>query len=570
MLHLECLTFTSLLAEGARKFAHRPCLSDLSGQSFTYAELHAASNSLGLWLQEQGIGFGDRVVLIAENCPHWGVAYYAITSMGAVVVPVLTEFHADAMAHIIRHSEAKAVFVSEKMLTKIEGSAFESSPLFLSIENFSIIDRSINLDPAKHRQATVHESRKAKDKDRRSTAQARTPGENDLAAIIYTSGTTGHSKGVMLSHKNIIADAMSSKKVETIYETDSFLSVLPLPHTYECTVGLTLPLLNGAQVTYLGKPPTARVLLPALAKVRPTLILTVPLVLEKIYKNAILPKLTATPVSRFLLKFGPTRSLLIRLAGKKLLELFGGRLRACAVSGAPLAADVERFLFEARFPYVIGYGLTEASPLVSATSIVGPRLGSTGEAVSGVSIRIDAPDPVTGVGEVQVKGPNVMMGYYKDEALTAETIVDNGWLRTGDLGALDADNYLAIRGRLKNMILGPSGENIYPEEIESFFFTFPEVAESIVFTSNGKVTARVHLDGEVLDSRFGHLPLDEQRAQIETLLENIRKKVNSRVSSFARINRIIQQAEPFEKTATQKIKRYLYVENYGATPVVNE
>jgi len=570
MLHLECLTFTCLLAEGARKFAHRPCLSDLSGQSFTYAELHAASNSLGLWLQEQGIGFGDRVVLIAENCPHWGVAYYAITCMGAVVVPVLTEFHADAMAHIIRHSEAKAVFVSEKMLTKIEGSAFESSPLFLSIENFSIIDRSINLEPARRRQAAVHESRKVKDKDRRSAAHARTPDENDLAAIIYTSGTTGHSKGVMLSHKNIIADAMSSKKVETIYETDSFLSVLPLPHTYECTVGLTLPLLNGAQVTYLGKPPTARVLLPALAKVRPTLILTVPLVLEKIYKNAILPKLTATPLSRFLLKFGPTRSLLIRLAGKKLLELFGGRLRACAVSGAPLAADVERFLFEARFPYVIGYGLTEASPLVSATSIVGPRLGSTGQAVSGVSLRIDAPDPVTGVGEVLVKGPNVMLGYYKDEALTAETIVDNGWLRTGDLGALDADNYLAIRGRLKNMILGPSGENIYPEEIESFFFTFPEVAESMVFTSNGKVTARVHLDGEVLDSRFGHLPLDEQRAQIETLLENIRKKVNSKVSSFARINRIIQQAEPFEKTATQKIKRYLYVENYGATPVVNE
>ena len=570
MLHLERLTFTCLLSEGAEKFANRPCLSNLSGQSFTYAELHAASTSLGQWLQEQGIGFGDRVVLIAENTPHWGVAYYAITAMGAIVVPVLTEFHADAMTHIIRHSEAKAVIISDKMLAKIEGSTFESSPLFISIDTFSVIDKNLGLDPARVKEAGVHEFRKWKERAKRLTGNAPQPGEDDIAAIIYTSGTTGHSKGVMLSHKNIIADAMSSKSVEAVYETDSFLSVLPLAHTYECTVGLTLPLLNGAQVTYLGKPPTARILLPALAQVKPTLMLTVPLVLEKIYKNAILPKLTATPLNRFLLKFAPTRALMLRAAGKKLRELFGGKLRACAISGAPIAADVERFLFEAGFPYVIGYGLTEASPLISATSHTGPRLGSTGPAVYGVSIRIDSPDPVTGVGEVQAKGPNIMQGYYKDEASTAATITEDGWLRTGDLGSLDADNYLAIRGRLKNMILGPSGENIYPEEIESFFFAFPEVAESIVFMSDGKVTARVHLDSEVMDSRFGHLPMEEQRAQIDALLNDIKNQVNTKVSSFARINRISLQAEPFEKTATQKIKRYLYVENYGVTPAAHE
>lgn len=556
------LTLRQVVEQGAANFADRPALSNLGGVPFTYRDLHEAVESLSRWLEEQGIGFGDTVAILSENSPNWGIAYFAVTGMGAVAVPILTEFHSDAIAHIIRHSEAKAVFVSEKLFPKIEDASFEPSPLFISIESFTPISQGMTRDTLRDMKSKgLREFRKWKEKAMRLAHQVpATPSEDDLAAIIYTSGTTGHSKGVMLTHKNIVANAVCIHQMVRLHERDRMLSILPLPHTFECTLGLVLPLLHGVHVHYLDKPPTGRVLLPALSEVKPTAMLSVPLVMEKIFKTNILPKLTSSRFSRWLYNIAVTRRMMNRAAGKKLLAIFGGELRILAIGGAPMAADAERFLREAKFPFSIGYGLTEASPLLSGAPPDSTRPYSAGVAMPGNRLRLGSVNPLTKEGEIEAYGPNIMRGYYKLPEITEEAFTRDGWLRTGDLGAIDEDGYVYIKGRSKNVIIGPSGENIYPEEVESFFFVSPYVLEVLVYQHEGRLAARVHLDSVRVDELLGALSDGDMLEKREALLEEIRQAVNSKVSSFARIIRIIEQVEPFEKTATQKIKRYLYVD----------
>ena len=362
------------------------------------------------------------------------------------------------------------------------------------------------------------------------------------------------------AHKNIVSNALTVHSVVQLSERDRMLSILPLSHTFECTLGLVLPLLHGVHVHYLDKPPTGRALLPALAKVRPTVMLSVPLVMEKIFKTLVLPKLTASPLSRFFYNMSFTRRIMHRAAGRKLLAAFGGKLRLVAIGGAPLAADAEIFLREARFPFTVGYGLTEASPLLSGTACERSRASSAGPALPGIRLRLGNVNPLSGEGEIEAFGPNLMRGYFKLPEVTEEAFTPDGWLRTGDLGALDQDGYVHIKGRSKNVIIGPSGENIYPEEIESFFFSSPHVLEALVYQQEGRLTARVHLDSAKVDELLGALPEKEMEEKRRALLENMRRIVNSKVSSFARIVKITEQTEPFEKTATHKIKRYLYVD----------
>jgi long-chain acyl-CoA synthetase len=522
----------------------------------TYREVAEAVRTLSHLLRTKGIAFGDKVAILAENCPQWGIAYFAVVSMGAVAVPILTEFHADAVIHILRHSEARAVFVSEKLFPKLEGASLDPAPLCFNLETFSPMTLDISRDTLRDlRQAGLREFRRWMGKALGEGAPAE-PSAEDLAALIYTSGTTGHSKGVMLTHGNIVANLRAVFTIVPATGQDRFLSLLPLAHTFEATLGLVYPLACGASVHYLGKAPTSRVLLPALAAVRPTVVLSVPLVVEKIFKTAILPNLAKTRFNRLLCRFSLTRSLISRLAGRKLLASFGGRLRILAIGGAPLAADAERFLREARFPYAIGYGLTETSPLLTGSSPAHTRLSSAGTILEGVELRIGSRNPKTGEGEIEVRGHNVMRGYYKLPELTAEVLSKDGWLRTGDLGSVSADGYVFIKGRSKNVILGPSGENIYPEEVESFFFASAYVQEVLVYAQDGRLTARVYLDVDRTEEYFA-AHADKTLAD---LLEGIRLEVNSRVSSFARIHRMIEQTEPFEKTATKKIKRYLYVD----------
>jgi len=383
--------------------------------------------------------------------------------------------------------------------------------------------------------------------------------EDDLAAILYTSGTTGHSKGVMLTHGNIVYDAYATIVLVNIKEGDRMLSILPLYHTYEATLGLVTPLMVGASVYYLDKPPTPAVLLPALKKIQPTIMLSVPLVIEKIYHGKILHEINKKGIVRSLYKVSFVRKKINQAAGKKLYETFGGKLKMFCIGGAALSKDVEIFLWEAKFPYSVGYGLTETSPLVTGTPPETTRLSSAGITLVGMQVKILSPDFETGEGEVLIKGPNVMKGYYKDEEKTKAVFTDDGWFRSGDLGLIK-DGYLYLKGRSKNVIIGTNGKNIYPEEIESLINENEYVLESLVVEKDKKLIAKVHFNNDILDEKYNFQKLSdpEARAKKNELMNELLKYVNERISTFSRLNGIIEQQEPFEKTPTKKIKRYLY------------
>ncbi|GAB4339463.1 MAG: long-chain fatty acid--CoA ligase [Calditrichia bacterium] len=563
MGQLEKLTIKCMFEESIKLYGDRPSLAHVGQKPMTYNELGQKVKEVQILLQDRGIQKGDKVVILSENRVNWGVAYLAIVTMGAVAVPILPDFHQNEIQHIIRHSESKGIFVSEKLFPKIEDVKFPSVNFMILINNFEPIKSGTKKSGLKELLARgENELNKMKEAARKlSRKTTQDVEEDDLAAIVYTSGTTGNSKGVMLTHKNLTFDAiaaMSAKKVET---TDRFLSILPLSHTYECTVGFLIPVMNGASIYYFEKPPTPRLLLDAMQKVKPTVMLSVPLVIEKIYKTRILPELQKNAVLRGLQRVPFLRNKIYEAAGKKLIKSFGGKIEFFGIGGALLAADVEAFLRKAKFPYAIGYGLTETSPISAGTGPEKTRYRSTGPALPGVQIKIHNPNPKTGEGEVWIKGPNVMKGYYRDPERTAEVITEDGWFKSGDLGVLDEDGYLYIKGRVKNMIVGPSGENIYPEEIEAYFNEFEYVLETLVYMDKGKLTARVHLNYEELDKHFADENLTETqiRERIKALLEDLRIQVNERVSSYSRIHRIIEQREPFEKTPTHKTKRYLYV-----------
>ena len=551
-----------MLERSAQSYPQHTALSYADDKPITYAELKTQVDRLGAFLQDQGVVQGDRVAIVGENSPNWGIAFITVTSMGAVAVPILPDFHTSEIHHILRHSGSKAVFISERYFHKIEDFDLDSFTVVVLLDDFSIIGADTSKATLKKLLAEG-----GKELKKIKSIVLRMAGivpahvkENALASIVYTSGTTGHSKGVMLSHKNLISDAIATTNIVTVTDEDRMLSILPLAHVYECTLGLILPMMMGASIYYLRKPPTAAIMIPALASVRPTIMLSVPLIIEKMYKSRIAPEISRKRVVRLLYRFPLLRKRINRMAGKKLLAIFGGALKTFCIGGAALSSEVEKFLREAGFPYAVGYGLTETSSLVAGTNARRTRFRSTGQAIPGVEIKIDQPDPKTGEGEILVRGDNVMLGYYHDSERTAEAFSE-GWFRTGDLGILGDDRYLYINGRLKNVIIGPSGENIYPEAIESIVNRSEIVLESLVFQDEGSLAARIHLDYEKLDLEFTEKHLSETQIQehIETLLEDVRKQVNEQVSTFSRLSKVIEQTEPFEKTPTQKIKRYLYI-----------
>lgn len=546
MEEIESLTFPALFAETIRKNGNRPAMALVGENPITYNELDRKIKALIAWLEKLGLKKGDKISILSSSIPNWGISYYAVTFMGAVVVPLLPDFHASEIANILKHSEAKAIFVSDSLRSKIHTLTSEQLTLRIRIEDF-----------------TLDENDKVKEvfiPDAKPSGQYNVI-PDDLAAIIYTSGTTGKSKGVMLTHSNICFTALMSNRVQEINETDKFLSVLPLSHTYENTIGLIFPMTRGACIYYLGKLPTPSVLLPALQVIKPTIMLSVPLIIEKIFRNRIKPKFTGNLLLRLAIHIPFIRRKINIIAGRKLMETFGGELHFFGIGGAKLNKTVEKFLIEAKFPYAIGYGLTETSPLLAGSNPRIFRLQSAGPAIQGIELVIHNPDPITGEGEIWAKGPNVMKGYYKEPGLTKEIITSEGWLKTGDLGVFDTDGYLFIKGRIRNMIVRSGGENIFPEEIESVINNFRNVADSLVVDQNGKLVAMVYFNREEIKEQHHHLKeenADYIEPEIEKLRIELQTYVNHRVNKFSQIQEVIMMPEPFEKTATQKIKRYLY------------
>ena len=532
----------ALLEFSFTRYGDKPFLHFIDGPGYTYAEFHAKVYEVGELLSRYGLGRNDMIGLLSQNMPNWGVAYFATAAFGGISVPMLPDFSESEIKHILKHSEAKALFVSSKLRHKVLQKAVDRLDVIICLDDFSIIKG----EPIVSEPAPLPSEEEIQ--------------PDDLAAIIYTSGTTGSSKGVMLSHRNLCANLWSTEDVRPSFDWDVWLSLLPLSHTLECSMCLLLPMQAGASVNYIEKAPTPSILMSALAKVRPTTILSVPLIIEKVYRSAVLPKLTATPLLRFMHRIPPMRKMMHRKAGKQLFEKFGGRIRFFGIGGARLDPEVERFLLEARFPYAIGYGLTETSPLIAAATPDMVRLGSTGPVVKGVTLKLLNKAPRTGVGEIAVKGDNVTRGYFKNPEATEAAFTEDGWFKTRDLGRLDRDGWLYIKGRSSTTIIGPSGENIYPEEVESVINSHEMVAESVVTSRKGRLTALVHFDSEKLKAFLEST--DELKRTTQEKLENLKKEVleyvNQKVSKFSRISEIDPQEEEFEKTATHKIKRYLY------------
>jgi long-chain acyl-CoA synthetase len=549
-------TVPALLDESIGKFPDRPALAYAGEQAITYRQLNEKINYVIGLLDQFGITKGDKVALLSTNMPHWGVVFFAILKKGAVAVPILPDFHTNEIKTIVDHAEAKMIFVSENLYHKIEKTGFPGVIGRVLTDTLAVIPVGL---PVEELSALVPGEMEPGQEVKTSEVE-----EGDLASIIYTSGTTGNSKGVMLTHKNISWNAKQAFTMEKISPSESFLSLLPLSHTYENTLGLIFPLFYGASVYYLRKPPVPSVLIPALQLVRPTKLLTVPLVIEKIFRNKIYPEFQKSIVTRFLYKMPVTRKLLHRIAGKKLLKTFGGKINFFGIGGSKVDGTVERFLRESKFPYAIGYGLTETSPLLAGSSPRIQRLGSVGPSLQGVKLRLADVDHTTGEGEIQAMGPNVMTGYYKNPETTAQVFTSDGWFRTGDLGAFDKDGHLRIKGRIKNMIVGASGENIYPEEIESVINRMRYVVESLVVEKKGKLVALIHLNMEEIENQYNNLKHDAElfaekinHRRLE-ILKEIQEKVNAQVNKFSKLQQVMFHKEPFEKTPTQKIKRFLY------------
>lgn len=559
MISLKKLTIRDIFFRSRMAYSNRPALAFVGSDPISYADMAIIVRNVSGMLNTLGVKKGDKIALIGENSPNWAMAYFSITTIGAVVVPILPDFSATEMEAIIHHSESKVVFVSAKIFNQLNLDNLRGIDAFVLLNNLEPIDEQV----AKVDSSMKYTIPQIVVNVDYCDCEFPKPFEDDLAAIIYTSGTTGRPKGVMLSHKNIVSNILSTLMIQNVTDTDRLLSILPLSHTYECTVGFLLPMSTGASIYYLDKPPTAAVLIPAMQKIKPTMILVVPLVIEKIYKNKIKPELTATSTKRMLYNFPFTRKLMHRLAASKLKDIFGGELHFFGVGGAKLSYEVERFMFEGKFPYSIGYGMTETAPLLSGCTPKITRFRCAGYNLPGQEMKILNPNPENGEGEILVKGSNVMVGYYKEPELT-ESIFLDGWLRTGDLGAFDSHGYIQIMGRSKNMILSASGENIYPEEIEALINKNEFVLESMVYEMKGKLIAKVHLNKELVENYYNGLKLSAKDWQHNAeeksrrVMDDIMTHVNSKVARFARLSSVVEQHEPFEKTPTQKIKRFIY------------
>ena len=561
---LGAYTFPALLENSVRKFGERPALALVGKEPYTYNQIADKVRSFGKMLAGLGLKAGCKVAVLGTGRPEWGIAYLGAVCHGMIAVPLLPDFSETELSSIMKHCGVDAVVVEGRLYSKIKGLADVLPSVVIRMEDFTVLSSAE--DKWNGHTLAVFNGCKEPFCDVK---------EDDTASIIYTSGTTGRSKGVELTHKNLVWTCIQCQNTHEVTKKDRTLSFLPLSHVYEFTVGFSMQILNGACVYYLGKPPVVSALLPAFSIVKPTIVLSVPLVMEKIYKNKVLPTLTKSKFLRRLYENKFSRRILHRVAGSSLKKTFGGHLVFFGIGGAKVDPKVEQFMKEAHFPYAIGYGLTETSPLIASS---GPKItapGCIGVVMPGVEVKVNNPNSATGVGEIVVKGENVMKGYYKEPELTAavfttsEDSAGEGYLKTGDLGVFETRHkkpYLVLKGRNKNMILGSNGENIYPEDIEFVLNQHPFIAESLVVEGKEGLVAFVKFDPEKLNALIDKAKnivsnvvckVNDKVADKAQLITDIKNYVNSNVSKIARIVKI-QEVIEFEKTATQKIKRYLY------------
>ena len=529
-------------------------LADYGGAGFTYREVGEKIMEVhGLFLKA-GIKKGDKVALLGKNSAQWGILYIATVTYGAVIVPILPDFKPADVHHIITHSDSVLLFVEESSFKDLNPESMPLLNLVLRIPDLAVLhsienDKS-NPDPSniQHQETSIKKPASGLTPDMIHFQEC---DNEDLAVISYTSGTTGFSKGVMLQHKSLLGNILYAHRNMPLKAKDKILSFLPLAHTYGCAFEFLFPFTLGCDITFLTKTPSPKVIMQAFQEIRPALILSVPLVIEKIYKTQILP-VFRKPLLHALIRIPLLNIIIYKKIRRKMFEVFGGNFTELVIGGAPFNTQAERFFKKMNFPFTVGYGMTECGPLISYASWKTTHLGASGRAVDELEVRIDSPDPFKLAGEILMKGNHVMLGYYKNEEATRAVIDDQGWLHSGDLGILDHAGNIYIRGRSKSMILGPSGKNIYPEEIESVLNNRFLVMESLVIERDDKLIALIYPDYDAVEKA------GVSKEQLPEMFKAYIHDLNHHMPKYIRIADFEIVAAEFEKTPKRSIKRFLY------------
>lgn len=545
--------YSGLVKQALEEFHALPAFSDFKGETLTFAQVGERMEGLHHFFKKQGIKKGDKIALIGRNMSSWGVTYLAVVTYGAVIVPILPEFSSNDIHHIVNHSESKLLFCTDLQFDRVDDTHMPKLEAIISITNYRVLVS---------RKSSVHEAfdkylpllNGNGNKFDINNIAFETFDSEDLAVLSYTSGTSGFSKGVMLPHRSIWSNVVFARDTFDIGAGDRIVSFLPLAHAYGCLFEYLWPFTEGCHITFLTRTPSPQVITEAFREVKPHLILSVPLILEKIFKKNIQPKIDSGKM-KTMLKIPGLNKLIYRKIRKSLIEVFGGQFSEMIIGGAALNKDVELFLRKIEFPFTIGYGMTECGPLISYAPWQQSRTFSAGSIVNRMRVKIDSPDPYNVVGEILVKGDNTMLGYFKNKEATDQIFDSEGWLHTGDLGVTDDQQFIYIKGRSKNMILGPSGQNIYPEEIEAVVNSLDYVQESLVREVNGKLEALVYPDYERADSEG----LDTNA--LEKKIQEQKQTANAILPSYMNLFKVTLFPTEFEKTPKKSIKRYVYTQN---------
>ncbi|MBP7433360.1 AMP-binding protein [bacterium] len=527
----------------------KPCFSDYGTSPVTFGCVAVKIKEFHGLFEMLGIGKGDRIAVAGKNSTNWAIIYLATVSYGAVIVPVLSDFAVDEIHHIVNHSGSKLFFSSESIYDRINDETMTGLKVIFSLENFAVLRDYSN---KKEKIEEFIEEFRSKNELLPEKFSFDKISSEKLASIVYTSGTTGFSKGVMLSHNCLMANVQFFIDNLPVENDSRVVSFLPLAHCFGCAFDFLSPFVKGCHITFLGKIPSPKIILKAFEEIKPVIIFAVPLILEKIYRAKIMPVLESAKM-KILMKIPGLKNLIIKKIGRSINEAFGGNHYEIIVGGAAFNPEIEEFFMKAGVRVTVGYGMTECGPLISYRDYYkGRPVGSCGKVINYLDIKIDSPDE-HGVGEICVKGENIMDGYYKMDEQTAEAIDSEGWLHTGDLAYIDSEGFIFISGRSKNMILSSSGQNIYPEEIEAKINFMAYVAESLVLDSgNGKLVAYVYPDKEKMSAN------NITEEMVAEIMKENRVKLNEVLPLFAKVTDIRLYPEEFEKTSTKKIKRRLY------------
>ncbi len=536
------------LEEAIKSNWNNPALANFRGEAFTYGEFAIQVEKFHIFFEEIGLKKGDKVALCAKNSARWGITFFAANTYEAVVVPILADFHPDSINHLVDHSESLVLLTDTDIWNKLDITKMPMIKAVISSSDFSILYASDDTIQAAH--DNVGKLFGEKYPDGFTSAEVSYPIDNDkeLAIINYTSGTTSAPKGVMLRYECLSANVEFGQENMPSTNKDSMVSMLPMAHMYGMMFELIYPLCGGTPIYYLGKTPTPALLLGAMAEIRPFQVITVPLVMEKIFKSKVAPVVNK-PVMKVLAAIPGVNQLIFKKIRTALLGAFGGNIQQFIMGGAALNPEVEKWFRRIRLPFTVGYGMTEAAPLMAYRHWSSFVSKSCGRAVDSVEVRIDSEDPYSVDGEIQARGVSLMSGYYKNEEATKAAFTEDGWMRTGDLGLLDRDGNIFIKGRSKNMILSPNGQNIYPEEIEAVVNNQPYVIESVVVDRGARLVALIYADAK---------KAEEEGVVLEDYKKVLMAEVNRQMPSYSKLNIVEYMAQPFEKTPKMSIKRFMY------------